>query len=171
MTAEDTEQQPHNGNEKNEKYWRPLSSASYTEYISHEGETIRVDAQGRVLCHAKRRDGKLCMSPVVTAMKVCRMHGGSTNKAKQGAALRLAQLVNPAIATLAKEMTAAEKSGDRLRAADSVLDRAGHGRHQVVEASDAKELLRQGLYEMWRKGQQQQQTAEIDPEDDAPVLE
>ena len=41
------------------------------------------------------------------------------------AARRLAALVEPALGVLAREMVTAEKSSDRQRAANSILDRAG----------------------------------------------
>jgi methyl coenzyme M reductase beta subunit len=47
---------------------------------------------------------------------------------KASAQLRLAELVNPALATIAREMTTSPFSAVRLRAAQDVLDRAGIGR-------------------------------------------
>lgn len=138
---------------------RPLSDAPVREFRAENGDVIRIDKQNRVLCHAKRKDGELCKSPAITGMKVCKMHGGSTKAAKRGAALRLAELVNPAIATLAREMANADKSADKQRAANSILDRAGYGRHQVIEASDSREILRQGLMEIWSEGQKDEDTA------------
>lgn len=142
-----------NASNPDDSWKRPLSEAPVTEYRAENGEVIRIDQQNRVLCHAKRKDGQLCKSPAITGMKVCKMHGGSTKAAKRGAALRLAELVNPAIATLAREMANADKSADKQRAANSILDRAGYGRHQVIEASDSREILRQGLLEIWSEGQ------------------
>lgn len=137
-----------NGRKPLPEGFRPLSDAPVTELIDSTGKLVRIDAAGRVLCHATRRDGEKCKSPAVTGMKVCRMHGGSTERAKNGAKLRLAELVNPAIATLAREMTQADRSVDRQRAANSVLDRAGYGRHTKIEVGDAKELLYQRLLAM-----------------------
>lgn len=109
----------------------------------------RVDEQGRLLCHATTRDGEPCKSPCVTGMKVCRMHGGSSPQAKRKARLRLAELVDPAIATLARIMVdQTAKESDRIRAADSVLDRAGWGRSTSVEVADAKEVLVERLREL-----------------------
>jgi hypothetical protein len=74
-------------------------------------------------------------------MTVCRVHGGSAPAAKNKARLRLAELVDPAIATLAREMATAQSSKDRMAAANSILDRAGWGRVTNVEIGDARELL------------------------------
>lgn len=73
---------------------------------------------------------------------MCRKHGGGAPQVRRKAKLRLAELVDPAIATLAREMTTATRSGDRLRAAENVLDRTGHGRGTTVEVTDPRaELL------------------------------
>lgn len=114
-------------------------------------ETPRIDEYGRLLCHATTREGEPCKSPCVTGMKVCRMHGGSSPQARNRAKLRLAELVDPAIGTLARVMTNQDGNAtpsDRLRAANSILDRAGHGRMTKVEAVDARELLTHRLLEL-----------------------
>lgn len=108
----------------------------------------RYDAQNRLLCGARRRDGDLCQSPAMHGQSVCRMHGGASPQARSKARLRLAELVNPAIATLAREMANADKSMDRQRAANSILDRAGWGRVSTVETADAREVLLARLAEM-----------------------
>ena len=77
----------------------------------------------------------------MTGSTVCRMHGGASPQARNKAKLRLAELVDPAIATLAREMTTATSSKDRMAAANSILDRAGWGRVSQVEIGDARELL------------------------------
>ena len=115
----------------------------------------RYDAQNRRLCYAKNNT---CRGPAMTGQKVCKAHGGSSPQAKRSARLRLAGLVDPAIATLAKEMTGAEKSNDRLAAANSVLDRAGYGRAQQIETTDAREILLEKLLEL--------QTENNEPEQD-----
>lgn len=77
------------------------------------------------------------------------MHGGSSPQAKRKARLRLTELVDPAIATLARIMVdQGAKEGDRIRAADSILDRAGWGRSSSVEVADAKDILVQRLQEL-----------------------
>lgn len=73
---------------------------------------------------------------------VCQTHGGSAPQVRRKAALRLLELVDPAIAVLAREMVNADKSADRQRAANSVLDRAGVPRTAtVIDGESAKSLL------------------------------
>lgn len=118
---------------------------------------LRRDQQGRALCHAhSTRSGELCNAPAVRGMTVCRTHGGASRQARDKAKLRLAELVDPAIATLAREMATAETSADRQRAANSILDRAGWGRVTTIEAGDVRELLIARLLSM------RDQAAELD---------
>lgn len=128
--------------------WRPLSDKEVHIFEGPQGQIIRMDSQGRTLCRATRRDGELCKSPAVHGMKVCRMHGANHPGAKQKARLKLAELIDPAISTLAKEMVNAEKSSDRQRAANSILDRAGVARVTEVSTEDAKALLYQRMLEV-----------------------
>lgn len=138
------------------KPWRTpkaLSDAEAMRVDLGDGREGRKDAQNRLLCNAKRRDGKLCMSPAITGMLKCRMHGAATPQARNMVKLRLTELVQPAIATLAREMANADKSSDRQAAANSILDRAGYGRVQKVETADAKEMLYQKLLQLQEEKQ------------------
>lgn len=128
----------------------------------------RYDAMNRLLCRARTRTGEQCNSPAMTGQRVCRMHGGATPQARNKARLRLAELVAPAIATLAREMASADKSTDRLRAANSILDRAGWGRVSTVETADAREVLLERLAQM--RDEAQQMIDEADPADLADAL-
>lgn len=106
----------------------------------------RYNEQGRLLCRAKRANSdQMCGNPALAGGRVCRFHGGAAPQVKRKAQLRLQELVAPAISTLAKEMVEAEKSADRQRAANSILDRAGISRVQKIDGSDARELLKQRL--------------------------
>lgn len=67
---------------------------------------------------------------------------------RRAAAIRLMELVDPAIATLAREMDDADSSSDRQRAANSILDRAGVGRQQRIELDDARQVLADRLREL-----------------------
>jgi hypothetical protein len=49
-------------------------------------------------------------------------------------------------------MATAEKSADRQRAANSILDRAGMPRTQVVDAGVAKDLLMARISSMRKRG-------------------
>lgn len=93
-------------------------------------------------CSARsKRSGQRCRKWAIAGGTVCPTHGGRAPQVKDRARLRLASLVEPAIATLGREMTQADKSADRQRAANSILDRAGHGRAVKVEQADAREML------------------------------
>lgn len=110
---------------------------------------LRFDDQGRRLCHARRRGTTdLCRAPAMQGQNVCRNHGGANPQAKNRAKLRLLELVDPAIKTLAKEMRKADKSADRQAAANSILDRAGWGRVAKIETHDARDLLVARLREL-----------------------
>lgn len=86
--------------------------------------------------------GERCQRPPIKGATVCRFHGGAAPQVKKAAQLRLLELVEPAIATLAREMVRAEKSADRQRAANSILDRAGVPRSvQAADPEAARELL------------------------------
>lgn len=81
--------------------------------------------------------------------KVCRTHGGSSPQAKRKAALRLVELIDPAIATLAREMVQADTSADRQRAANSILDRAGVPRvTKEIGVDTSREVLLTRLREI-----------------------
>jgi len=110
----------------------------------------RRDKFNRRLCTAHRsKTGEPCMAPAMRGQNVCRAHGGAASAAKRAAKLRLAALVEPAIATLAREMAdRSNTSRDKQTAANSLLDRAGWGRVTKIEAADARELLFQRLLEI-----------------------
>lgn len=92
-------------------------------------------------CKARRIDGQPCRNYAVPGATVCKFHGGSSPQVKRKAALRLAALVEPAITVLAREMATADKSADRQRAANSLLDRAGIVRQSSVDVELAKAML------------------------------
>jgi len=85
--------------------------------------------------------GKRCRRHAIKGGTVCATHGGSSPSVKNRARLRLAALVDPAITTLAREMTGAANSNDRQRAANSILDRAGMSRGVSPEVELARALL------------------------------
>lgn len=100
-------------------------------------------------CTAKSKTtGEQCRNPAMLGAPTCRFHGSAAPQVQRKARLRLMELVSPAIATLAREMAQADKPSDRLRAAENVLDRAGHPRKSEVTTEDATELLYERLMEM-----------------------
>src|SRR3546814_19061831 len=90
-------------------------------------------AQGRRQCTAKSTTtGERCTKAPIRGGTVCATHGGSAPPVPKKAALRLLELVDPAIAVLAREMVNADQSADPPRAANSVLDPAGVPRKATV---------------------------------------
>lgn len=109
---------------------------------------VTADAAARPRCTARSKGtGERCKQTAIPGGTVCRFHGGGAPSVKRKAALRLASLVDPAIGTLAREMVKAEKSSDRQRAANSILDRAGITRGQSAELDVARALLLERLLE------------------------
>ena len=96
-------------------------------------------------CSAHSKTGERCKNKAVPGANVCRFHGGAAPQVKRRAALRLLELVEPAVATLAREMAGADKSSDRQRAANSILDRAGIARSQQVDVGTANQMLAERL--------------------------
>lgn len=106
-----------------------------------EQTPIRYTVRGAIACKAHTSSGEPCQAPAMRGQAICQAHGGSSPQARQAAQLRLAALVDPAIATLEQEMDTAEESRDRLAAANSILDRAGYGRSQQITSEDARSML------------------------------
>lgn len=97
---------------------------------------------GKPRCTAhSRTSGERCKQHPVPGTTVCVYHGGKAPQVRRKAALRLLQLVDPAITTLAREMVQGDKSGDRIRAAENVLDRTGYPRKSEVDIETAKMQL------------------------------
>lgn len=120
-----------------------------------------------VRCRGTNRRGTQCGRHAVPGAAVCRMHGGAAPQVQRKAALRLAALVDPAIATLAREMTnqTTGSAMSRLRAAENVLDRAGYPRRLETDAGTARELLAARLIEIAaERSAEQAQSASEDRE-------
>lgn len=103
---------------------------------------VRHDKNGKLLCHAQRRDGNYCTQAAMLGQRVCRMHGGSSPVSLAAARKRLLEEVDPSIGLLIRERDKEENaSKDRQSAANSILDRAGLGRTSQVEVGDARQML------------------------------
>lgn len=105
----------------------------------------------RCTAHA-RSTGDRCGNRPIPGGTVCRFHGGAAPAVRLKAKLRLAELVDPAIATLARIMVKAEHDRDKLRAVENILDRGGLPRASRVEGrmqlEESKALLMQRILEL-----------------------
>lgn len=91
-------------------------------------EDLLPDGQRRCKATASN-SGERCKRAVSPGSLVCATHGGRAPQVQAKARLRLAELVDPAVGVLAREMVSEKnKPGDRIRAAENILDRAGYGR-------------------------------------------
>lgn len=100
----------------------------------------------RKKCHARKRDGSQCQAWALPGASVCRLHGGGTAASMAKAKLRMMELVDPAIATIARIMAdPTAKPADRLRAAENILDRAGIPRRMELDPDMARDILAQKL--------------------------
>mgnify|MGYP003414331758 FL=1 len=99
------------------------------------------------VCVAVASTGFACHKKPIPGGNVCEAHGGRGSSAKRSAQLRLAMLYDPVVATLAREMTTADKSADRIRAAEILLKRIVPERVEI-STEDAREVLRERLYQM-----------------------
>lgn len=99
-------------------------------------------------CHAKSTtSGEQCKKLAMMGQTVCGSHGGKSPQALAAAKMRILELIEPALAALAKTMISGESDSARVSAAKDILDRAGLGavsKSQVdVSVYDTRdELLR-----------------------------
>lgn len=89
-----------------------------------------------LVCRAHRSDGSPCRAPVVRGARVCYSHGGAAGHVREAARLRLERLVEPAIGTVREMMLRGDSHTVRLKAAESILDRAGIVAEQKVEVDN-----------------------------------
>lgn len=115
--------------------------------------TAPANLAGKPRCQARsKRSGEQCGRAASPGQRVCVSHGAGSPQAKLAARERLAALVDPALEALREVLDDPDaKPADKLRAAESVLDRTGHSRTSKVEStmnlSDAREILKQKLLE------------------------
>lgn len=115
-------------------------------------------------CRARsKQSGERCGNPAMPGAYTCRFHGSATPTARAKAQLRLVELIDPAIATLAREMTTAKNSNDRQRAANSLLDRAGVPRRTEVDHGAAQALLVDRIQEVLARRMGDVHVPELEP--------
>lgn len=139
---------------------KPRTSVEMPDGSIHYPSGMKAPLPEHLRCKAiSRQQGDRCRRPAKPGASVCAKHGGNLPTVRRSAQIRLAELVNPAIATLARELVKAERSADRIRAANSLLDRAGVGR-EGPDAQAARALLIERLLTM-RDGDLPQLEAEV----------
>ena len=107
-----------------------------------ESDNPNLTFDGRPRCTAKSKQSQeRCKRAATPGTNVCANHGSRAPQVKRKAALRLLELADPAIATLAREMVQADSSADRQKAANSILDRVGVVRGFSITSEDAKHSL------------------------------
>lgn len=114
-------------------------------------------------CTARARStGERCGNRPIPGGTVCRFHGGGAPAVRRRARLRLAELVDPAIGTLARVMVKGARDQDKLRAAEAILDRAGFPRASRIDGhvsvDESREMLLQRILEL-RAGERPLATA------------
>lgn len=107
-----------------------------------------VSGKPRCRGRAKSRGGAQCAEATVPGATVCRIHGGAAPQVGRAARLRLIEAIEPAIATLIKEMAQADRPADRIKAANSLLDRAGVPRVTETSVDAAREAVLQEMIRM-----------------------
>ena len=114
------------------------------------------EATGKRRCTAKANStGNRCKRYPIAGGNVCAKHGASAPQVKRSARLRLAELVDPAIAALNVALNDDDVStGDKLKAAEAVLDRAGYPRRTQVDVGDARERLAERIAQLRQEGHQ-----------------
>ena len=100
----------------------------------------------RCTAHA-RSTGERCGNRPIPGGTGCRFHDGGATAVRRRARLRLAELVDPAIGTLARVMVKGARDQDKLRAAEAILDRAGFPRASRIEGHLSLEESREVLLE------------------------
>ena len=91
-------------------------------------------------CSARSKQaGRRCKRAPIPGGTVCRMHGGAAPQVQQAARVRLAALVEPAIAQLERLLNS-EHAAVSLGAAKDVLDRSGFKGPEKVEHSGGIEI-------------------------------
>ena len=68
--------------------------------------------------------------------RVCQAHGGMAGHVREAAKARIERLVEPAISTLRSVMLRGETDTVRLKAAESILDRAGIVNDKAIEVDN-----------------------------------
>lgn len=119
----------------------PVESTSPDSPILGAGRPKSARADSR-RCRAKKRGtDERCGNWAIKGGTVCKYHGGASPQVQRSARLRLMSAVIPSIERLEKERDNAKRPADRIRAAVSILDRAGYGPRVTLELEESRQLL------------------------------
>ncbi|WP_314431734.1 HGGxSTG domain-containing protein [Microbacterium lacticum] len=118
------------------------------------------------MCGARRKKGGTCRAPALTGQTRCRSHGGATPQAKRAARDRLAEEADPSISRLVDLRDNAASEQVRAKAATTLLEMAGYGRHvkhdvNVMPPAEARRKLLAAILEL-RAGSATETDAEQD---------
>lgn len=100
-------------------------------------------------CAAHSRSGARCGQPAVPGATVCRYHGGTAPQVRRAAQLRLLELVDPAVATLARELTNSRaRPIERIKAAEKILEFAGMDKGAAIDGEVSRQFLVERLVQL-----------------------
>lgn len=95
-----------------------------------------MDESRRCQGHLTDGSGRRCKRAAILGGTVCVKHGGGAPQVRAKANERILEMVNPALATLARLVSDGEVADNvKLAAVKDVLDRAGLTAKQVVEVT------------------------------------
>jgi hypothetical protein len=93
-----------------------------------------MDDERRCTAHLTDGSGTRCRKAAISGGTVCATHGGSAPQVKRSARERLLEAADPAAARLVRALESEDERA-AIRAAQIILDRAGHHPTQAVELS------------------------------------
>lgn len=124
--------------------WAEIPDAE--DYLPNGTRRCRANARNEEALAGWPSDRRRCRKTATPGSPVCGIHGSKNPAAARKARLRLHELVDPAVAQLARILAdPATKASDRLRAIENILDRAGHPRRTQVDVDEARALLPERL--------------------------
>lgn len=123
-----------------------LSGSFPMEDYPSRADVARIDTDkngngGTRQCTAHNRQGKRCLRSPVSGASVCFLHGGASPTTRATAKMRLMCLVEPALETLLDAMEQRDHWPSAVRAAETLLDRAGfHAKLGLVHEEERPDL-------------------------------
>ena len=117
-----------------------------------------------MLCKAKRTNGHACKAQAIKGGSVCRSHGGAAPQVREAARRRLLELVDPAIAVLARAVRPRRKAkweptANELRAVSEILNRSGIGENETGAGDDGRVTWEEFLVLYRKRGSGDAETA------------